>query len=70
MNNEQATADGRSVERDSEGERRGEREAVESASDSATEFGITDEDMEQIRSFLAKQRHRRSVDDLRPSSKR
>lgn len=69
MNDEPATAEGSPVERDGEQDRRGEESSDESAPDSA-EFGITNEDMKQIRSFLAKQSHLRSVDDLRPSSKR
>jgi len=68
VNDEQATADGSPVERDGEQHRRGEESTDEPALES--EFGITDEDMKQIRSFLAKQSHLRSVDDLRPSSKR
>lgn len=43
---------------------------AERSEESAEEFGITDEDLEQIQSYLQKQAHLRSVDDLRPSSKK
>ncbi|WP_089669632.1 hypothetical protein [Halobacterium jilantaiense] len=56
----------KSVTHDDEN-RHGGRSADRTACDSS-DLGITDEDMARIRSFLAKQRHDRTVDDLRPST--
>lgn len=37
------------------------------AEESQSEYGITDEDAEQIGRYLAKRPHERTVDDLRPA---
>jgi len=68
------TGDPRVEERDGQAEptgreeEAGERVEGDSTDDSGSSVGITDADMDQIRSFLQTQHHRRTVDDLRPSS--
>lgn len=76
MNDDHPTPEDTSSDADEERDGHGEEHCLrtdssgeESAAESASGVGITDDDMAQIRSFLQKQRHRRSVDDLRPSSR-
>jgi hypothetical protein len=65
VNDERGTAEGTGTDEDGD-----QHTGTHSTADGGSEFGITDDDMERIHSFLAKQRYHRSVDDLRPSSKR
>ena len=65
MTDDQAETDGSRRERTEDQSHRGGTPAAASDEPSSA-VGITDEDMEQIHSFLAKRRHQRSVDDLRP----
>lgn len=69
MTDERARPADAPAERDDEQNRRGGRAASETTDEPPMEFGITDEDLAQIESYLQKQAHVRTVDDLRPSSK-